>query len=169
MAHMSLYDHETGLCVQVIARRARIMYVALLNVLFYKWLGFPAGISGRHCAAVSTTVSPAHARLSMGGRGGGGLFSKVKCQMLSIPTRREAPSAPLGAQRHSFSVVDGKTPLVSLFYFGVLGLSRLHHDNHTNHYQLFILCLTKDTNISLHFMVLNKTSNIQTRGSDFSE
>lgn len=104
-----------------------------------------------------------------GGKGGGGLFSKVKCQMLSIPTRREAPSAPLGAQRHSFSVVDGKTPLVSLFYFGVLGLSRLHHDNHTNHYQLFILCLTKDTNISLHFMVLNKTSNIQTRGSDFSE
>lgn len=46
--------------------KARIKYVALLNVLFYKWLGYPAGISGWHCAAVTTTISPTHACLSMG-------------------------------------------------------------------------------------------------------
>lgn len=52
--------------MQVITCTARIKYVALLNVLFYKWLGYPAGISGWHCAAVTTTISPAHACLSMG-------------------------------------------------------------------------------------------------------
>ena len=52
--------------MQVITRKARIKYVALLNVLFYKWLGYPAGISGWHCAAVTTTISPTHACLSMG-------------------------------------------------------------------------------------------------------
>lgn len=52
--------------MQVITRKAKIKYVALLNVLFYKWLGYPAGISGWHCAAVTTTMSPTHACLSIG-------------------------------------------------------------------------------------------------------
>lgn len=71
----------------------------------------------------------------------GGLFSKVKCQMLSIPTHRKGPSAPSGAQRPCFSVGDGKTPLLSSFCFGAQRLSWLHHDNHN--YRLFILFLTK--------------------------
>lgn len=54
------------ICMQVITRKARIKYVALLNVLFYKWLAYPAGIRGWHCAAVTTTISLAHACLSMG-------------------------------------------------------------------------------------------------------
>lgn len=122
-------------CVQVIARKARIKSVALLNVLFYKWLGFPAGISGWHRAAVTTAVSPAHACLSMGASS---QKSNVRCY--PSPTRREAPSAPLGARRPSFSVADGKTLLVRLLYYGVLRLSRLHHDNHiTNFLCIFAL------------------------------
>lgn len=50
---------------EVTTCKARIKYVVLLNVLFYKWLGYPAGISGWHCAAVTTTISPTHACLSM--------------------------------------------------------------------------------------------------------
>lgn len=104
---------------QVITCKAKIKYVALLNVPFYKWLGYPAGISGWHCAAVTTTVSPTHACLSMGA-----LFSKVKCQMLSIPTRRERPGAPSGGTwRPCFSADDGKTPLLNSFCFWSSGAS----------------------------------------------
>lgn len=136
-------------CVQVIARKARIKSVALLNVLFYKWLCFPAGISGWHRAAVTTAVSPAHACLSMGASS---QKSNVRCY--PSPTRREAPSAPLGARRPSFSVADGKTLLVHLLYFGVLRLSRLHHDNHITNF----LC---DIATSLLYTVLDKTKQYQ--------
>lgn len=72
-------------CMQVITCKARIKYEALLNVLFYKWLSYPAGISGWHWAAVTTAIS--NLRMSEHR----GLSSKVKCQMLSIPTHREGP------------------------------------------------------------------------------
>lgn len=72
----------------------------------------------------------------------GGLSSKVKCQMLSILSYREEPSAALGARRPCFLAVDGKTPLLSLFCFGVWWLSWLHCDDHNTH-PLFILYLTE--------------------------
>lgn len=91
MTHMSHdVQYMRQICMQVITCKARIKYVALLNVLFYKWLGYPAGISGWHCAAVTTAIS--NLRMSEHG----GLSSKVKCQMLSIPTHREGPGPRRG-------------------------------------------------------------------------
>lgn len=44
----------------------------------------------------------------------GGLSSKVKCQMLSIPTHREGPGAPSGAWRPCLSAGDGKNTITGL-------------------------------------------------------
>lgn len=105
-------------CVEVTTCKARIKYVALLNVLFYKWLSYPAGISGWHCAAVTTTISATHACLSMGA-----LSSKVKCQMLSIPSYREAPGAASGARRTCFELEVEKHHYWAGFCFGARRLS----------------------------------------------
>lgn len=115
---------------QVIARKARIKYVALLNVLFYKWLGYPAGISAWHCAPVTTTISPTHACLSMGASS---QKSNVRCY--PSPLSEKDPAAPSGAQRPCFPRAgDGNTPLLRSFRFGEPRLSWLHHDNHITKY-----------------------------------
>lgn len=72
----------------------------------------------------------------------GGLSSKVKCQMLSIPTQREGPGTPSRARRPCLSAGDGKTPLLSSFCFAEQALSWVHHDDHITK-SLFILYLTK--------------------------
>ena len=93
--------------------KARIKYVALLNVLFYKWLGYPAGISGWHCAAVTTTISPTHACLSMGASP---QKSNVRCY--PSPLIEKGPAcATSGARRPGFCAGDGKTPLLSSLHF----------------------------------------------------
>lgn len=88
-------------CVQVIARKARIKSVALLNVLFYKWLGFPAGISGWDQWLASRRCH--HRRLSSPRMSEhGGLFSKVKCQMLSIPNSQRSTQRTAGGSEAQF-------------------------------------------------------------------
>lgn len=94
--------------MQVITCKSRIKYVALLNVLFYKWLSYPAGISGWHCAAVTTTISPTHACLSMGAPP---QKSNVRC----YPSPLIEKDPPSGALRPCFLAGDGKTPLLSSF------------------------------------------------------
>lgn len=117
--------------------KARIKYAVLLNVLFYKWLGYPAGISGWHCAAVTTTISPTHACLSMGASP---QKSNVRCYPSSHIEKN--PAQHWGARRPCFLAVDGKTPLLSLFCFWAWWLSWLHCDDHNTH-PLFILYLTE--------------------------
>lgn len=53
--------------MQMTTHKVRLKFMASLNVLFYKWLGYPAGIIGWQCAAVTTaSITPTHACLSTG-------------------------------------------------------------------------------------------------------
>lgn len=70
--------------------KARMEYLALLNVLFYKWLSHPVGISGRH--GVPPPRTSEHV---------GGVPSKVKCHTPSIPTWRKGPSLTVGGTKQA--------------------------------------------------------------------
>lgn len=104
--------------MQVITRKARIKYVALLNVLFYKWLSYPAGISGWHCAAVTTTISPTHACLSMGASP---QKSNVRCY--PSPLIEKDPVLHRGLGGPASQLGTEKTPLPGSFCSGVLWMS----------------------------------------------